>query len=128
MDGHFDGNSIIVELEVNSPISKKVKQTLPFKIDTGFTNDLCITYKEAFPLALTLVGIQDYQIADGSSVQWFECLGLITSGSKQIPAVVSVRPSGSLLMGISLMRKLSSKLEIDFTNQKVHFSRLKRHT
>ena len=66
MVGRFEGNTIIVDLEIISPIASDVKKVLSVTLDTGASNDLCLTYKEAFPLALTLVGVEDYTIADGS--------------------------------------------------------------
>lgn len=120
MDGRFDADNLIsIDLDIYSPVSRNVHKVLSFKIDTGFTNDLCMTYDVAFPLALSLVGVQDYQIADGSNVQWFECVGMVKRGRDYIPVTVSVRPTGSLLMGMSLMRKLGSRLEVDFGKSRV---------
>ena len=119
MDGRFEGNQLLLDLEISSPISTEIKATHTFGIDTGFTNDICITYKEAFPLALSLVGVQEYTIADGSKVPFFECLGVVTYGDKKITAPISIRPSGSLLVGVNLLRKLGVKLEADFVNNTV---------
>ena len=119
MDGRFEQNTISVDLEITSPLAEAIKSTIPFKIDTGFTGDLCMTYKEAFPLALSLVGVQDYTIADGSKVTFFECIGIVSFDGKAIPASISIRPNGSLLIGISLMKKLQIQLHIDFPKQTV---------
>lgn len=119
MDGRFEGKSLVVDIEIISPLFKNAKKTLSVFIDTGCTGDLMLTYKEAFPLALTLVGIQDYKIADGSKVTFFECIGLVRFGSKTVLTTVSIRPSGSALMGVSLMKKLGIKLEVDFVNEKI---------
>lgn len=121
MDGRFEGNRIIVDLEVISPLSSVVKKILPVTVDTGCTSDLILTYAEAFPLALTLVGIQEYTIADGSSVPFFECLGKVKFGGKTVLCTVSIRPSGGLLMGISLMKKLGYNLEVDFIKNQAVF-------
>ncbi len=120
MDGRFEGNQLLLDLEISSPISPDtIKAVYPFGIDTGFTNDICITYKEAFPLALSLVGVQEYTIADGSKVPFFECIGLVTYNGQKIPAPISIRPSGSLLVGVNLLKKLGVKLEADFVNNTV---------
>lgn len=124
MDGRFDGNSPVVDLEVISPISPVVRKTYTFTIDTGFTNDLCLTYQEAFPLALTLVGIEEYVIANGSKVNFFECIGSILFEKKAVFCTVSIRPNGSRLMGVSLMKKLGIRLEADFVNQTVKLVRI----
>ena len=117
MDGHFESNSILVNLSVSSPLFKSIKKTLPVIIDTGCTSDLILTYAEAFPLALTLVGLQEFTIADGSRVNFFECLGKVTLGSRTVLCSISIRPSGSPLMGVSLLKKIGCKLEIDFTKE-----------
>ncbi len=125
MVGRFDGNSIVVDIEVISPIAPAVKNMLTVKLDTGASNDLCLTYKEAFPLALTLVGVEDYTIADGSTVSFFECIGLIKFGDKTVVSTISIRPSGSLLMGVGLLNKLGYKLVVDFVNKTVNFEEIK---
>lgn len=123
MDGRFESNTIVVDLEISSPLaSDTFKSKLPFGVDTGFTGDLCMTYQEAFPLALSLVGVSDYTVADGSKVAFFECIGIVTIDGRSVPATISIRPNGSKLMGVSLMKRLGIKLDIDFTNQKVVFS------
>jgi len=121
MDGRFEKNSIIVDLEVVSPLLSTVKKTLPVIVDTGCTSDLILTYTEAFQLALTLVGLQEYTIADGSRVTFFECLGKVRFGKKIVLCTVSIRPSGNSLMGVSLMKKLGLNLNIDFTKNTVWF-------
>ena len=121
MDGRFRGNTVEVDLEIISPIESKIRRTLAVGVDTGFTGDLCMTYQQAFPLALTLIGVQDYSIADGTKVTFFECLGLVNFGGKEVTCSISIRPDGSLLMGVSLLRKLGKKMEIDFVNETVKF-------
>ena len=121
MDGRFEGNSIVVDLKITSPLIDAAAKTLPVIVDTGCSGDLILTYTEAFPLALTLVGLQEYTIADGSRVTFFECLGKVRFGEKTVLSSVSIRPSGFLLMGISLMKKLGIRLEVDFVNQSVKF-------
>lgn len=117
MDGRFNANSVLIDLEISSPLIKAARKTLPVIIDTGCTSDLILTYTEAFPLALTLVGLQEYTIADGSKVTFFECLGKVKLGNKEVLCSISIRPQGSFLMGISLMEKLGCALTIDFVNR-----------
>lgn len=118
MDGRFNANSVLIDLEISSPLIPAAKKILPVIIDTGCTSDLILTYTEAFPLALTLVGLQEYTIADGSKVTFFECLGKVKLGNKIVLCTISIRPQGSFLMGISLMEKLKCELTIDFVNRK----------
>lgn len=119
MDGRFEGNSLLVDLEIISPLINTAKKVYSFGVDTGFTDHICLTYQEAFPLALTLVGIEEYTIADGSRVQFFSCFGLVSFDGKPILSPISIRPNGSRLIGIGLMKKLGIKLEADFVNQTV---------
>src|SRR3989344_986711 len=121
MDGHFEGNRIIVDLEIISPFIDGVKKTLPVVIDTGCTADLILTYTEAFPLALTLVGLQEYTIADGSKVTFFECIARVRLDQKTVTCSVSIRPSGSLLMGVSLLKKFGYGLNLDFAENTATF-------
>ena len=127
MDGHFEGNSIVIDLEIISLLADSVKKIIPVVIDTGCTGDLILTYTEAFPLALTLVGIQDYTIADGSKVSFFECLGIVKLGNKKVVSTISIRPSGSLLMGVSLMKKLSLNLSVNFVTNEVVLTDIKNN-
>lgn len=119
MDGRFSGNAVFIDLEVSSPLIAAARKILPVKIDTGCSSDLILTYTEAFPLALTLVGIQEYTIADGSKVRFFECLGNVKYGNKEVISVISIRPQGSLLLGVTLLEKLGIELKIDFVNHTV---------
>lgn len=40
-------------------------------------------------------------------------------------STVSIRPSGSLLMGVTLMRKLGMNMEIDFLNDRLKITESK---
>jgi len=57
MDGRFENNTLLVDIQISSPLESSIKANISFGLDTGFTGDLCLTYKEAFPLALSLVGV-----------------------------------------------------------------------
>ena len=51
MDGRFENNTLLVDIQISSPLESSIKANISFGLDTGFTGDLCLTYKEAFPLA-----------------------------------------------------------------------------
>jgi len=125
MDGRFEGNKIYVDLEVRSPnpLLNESSRKISVILDTGCTGDLILTYADAFPLALTLVGLEEYTIADGSRVKFFECIGIVRFGDKSIFCTVSIRPSGSPLMGISLLKKIGYVIEIDFIKNTVIFKK-----
>ena len=118
MDGRFEGNTIYIDLEVSGLLKNSFVSVIPVILDTGCTTDLILTYTQAFPMGLTLVGIQDYTIADGSKVSFFECIGKVKFGNRTALASISIRPAGSPLMGVSLLRKMGYKLEIDFDKNK----------
>lgn len=54
MDGRFEGNSIVVDLEIISPLVSGARKKLSVVVDTGCTGDLILTYSEAFPLPMVL--------------------------------------------------------------------------
>ena len=75
----FENNTIEIDIEVSSLLAPtELKKTITAKVDTGFTGDLQLTYDIAFPLGLTLKGFQPWTIADGTTVNFLECLGLVT--------------------------------------------------
>jgi predicted aspartyl protease len=113
----FEDNSICIDLEVSSPLAPKVlKKTITAKVDTGFTGDLQLTYDIAFPLGLTLKGFQPWTLADKSTVTFLECLGVVTLNGKTIFSSIDVKPAGSVLIGVSLLKKLGCELKINFEN------------
>lgn len=113
----FENNQIHIDIEVGSPLAPKIlKKTITAKIDTGFTGDLQLTYDVAFPLGLTLKGFQPWTLADKSTVTFLECLGFVVFNGKTELATIDVKPAGSILIGVTLLRKLGCELRIDFVN------------
>ena len=113
----FNNNEIFVDIEVSSLLAPDVlKKVISAKIDTGFSGDLQLTYDVAFPLGLTLKGFQPWTLADKSTVTFLECLGLVTMNNMVEMATIDVKPAGSILIGVSLLRKLGCALKIDFVN------------
>ncbi len=115
MQCRFENNRIEIEIEVSSLLSPKIlKRTITAIVDTGFTGDLQLTYDLAFPLGLTLKGFQPWTIADGSTVNFLECLGWVTLGKSKVISSIDVKPSGSVLIGMSLLKKLGCEAKINF--------------
>lgn len=113
----FNNNEIFVDVEVGSLLAPAVlKKTITAKIDTGFSGDLQLTYDLAFPLGLTLRGFQPWTLADKSTVTFLECLGTVSFNNNVQIATIDVKPAGSVLIGVSLLRKLGCELKIDFVN------------
>ena len=111
----FENNQISIDIEVFSLLSPQLlKKTIPAKVDTGFTGDLQLTYDIAFPLGLTLKGFQPWTLADKSTVTFLECLGLVSFNGKVVASSIDVKPAGSILIGVSLLRKLGCELKVDF--------------
>lgn len=116
MQCRFENNRIEIEIKVSSLLSPEtIKRTITATVDTGFTGDLQLTYELAFPLGLTLKGFQSWTIADGSSVNFLECLGWVELGKNKVISGIDVKPAGSVLIGINLLRKLGADLKINFS-------------
>lgn len=81
-------------------------------IDTGFSGYLSIPLVQAFPLALTLFGTTQYQLADGTMSPKLlahgsiECQGEITSGLIALEANASCGP----LLGMEFLRQSKKML------------------
>lgn len=112
---HFENNEISLDLEVSSLLAPDIlKRVITAKVDTGFTGDLQLTYDVAFPLGLTLKGFQPWTLADKSTVTFLECLGWVSFNGKSAICSIDVKPAGSILVGVSLLRKLSCELTVNF--------------
>lgn len=118
MDCILDNNTLSVDITVQSPISKKISSKIKAKIDTGFTGDLSLTYQQAFPLALSLIGYEPWTLADNKTVYFMECFGFVTLGNKTVATTIDVKPSGSILIGMNLLKKFGCKLNINFVTNK----------
>lgn len=114
-------NEVIIDIQVISLLSPKLNRTMPFKVDTGFNGDLQLTYQDVFTLGLVLKGIQPYRLADGSPITFFTCLGMAKFNKKTAACSIDVKPSGSHLVGIQLLKKLKCVMTIDFVNDKAKF-------
>lgn len=112
---HFENNQIFVDIEVKSLLAPElIKNTLTAKVDTGFSGDLQLTYDIAFPLGLTLKGFQPWTLADKSTVTFLECLGLVSFGGRVVASSIDVKPAGSILIGVSLLKKLGCEFKVNF--------------
>lgn len=117
MQCHFENNRIEVEIEVSSLLSPEIlKRKITGIVDTGFTGDLQLTYDVAFPLGLTLKGFQAWKVADGSTVNFLDCLGWVALGGSKVISSIDVKPAGLVLIGMSLLRKLGCEMKIDFAS------------
>lgn len=122
MLGRFEGKEIKIDLEVTSLLHQSIKSAIPAKLDTGFSGDLQLTYDIALPLALNLTGFQTYTLANGAEATFFECLGLVSFNGKTVSCSIDVKPKGSILIGVNLLKKLEQDLKIDFVNEIVELN------
>jgi len=76
MRGHFENDNPHIEIEVTGLLSQN-SQKIKVMVDTGFNGHLQIPFLTAFPLGLSLIGVQQVVIADGSTVNQFVCIGSV---------------------------------------------------
>ena len=110
MRGTFKNDLPCVEIEVRGLGETK---TLEVVVDTGHNGHLTLPQIDAFPLGLRLDGIEDTQLADGTSSKNLVCRGEVTCDGKTVTTVIDIFPDGMLLMGNSLLRKLNKKVISD---------------
>jgi len=106
-------NSLHVDIEVFG-VSVDLKRKVSGLIDTGFSGYLSLPFVIAFPLGLILKGQQPYTLADGSVSNHFVCLGTVEFGGQSVVVPIDVQPSGPILIGNQLLKKLSLSLSVDF--------------
>lgn len=119
MNGTFKNNGYYVNLEVYG--NKGTGTTIEALVDTGFNGYLQIPLTQALPLGLTLISIQSFTIANGSSMTTLLCEGRIKINGKFIDTTISLPMSGNILLGTELMRKISPTLGIDFSSNLLVF-------
>lgn len=120
MNGYFENGRIYLNIEVHG-VFKKNKKLLKAQIDTGYDGHLTLPYFEAFPLGLVLVGTQSYTLADGSTRHNFVCLGNVIFEKKAVAIPIDIHPSGMILIGTQLLKKIEKKLTIDFLREQILF-------
>ena len=81
--------------------------------DSGFNGYLTLPFPIAFPLGLSLIGIQTARLADSSITHHFVCLGKVKCHDKEVLTPIDIQPNCEVLMGIKLLRLLKKKLLVD---------------
>ena len=80
-------------------------------IDTGFTGFLSIPLTAAFPLALTLLGTTNYELADGSVSPKLLGVGTIELEDETATGTVVLESASTgLLVGMEFLAKLNKSL------------------
>ncbi|MGA7219058.1 MAG: hypothetical protein WBX38_12115 [Candidatus Sulfotelmatobacter sp.] len=92
-------------------LSEQFAQEFEAMIDTGFTGFLSIPITAAFPLALTLFGTTNYELADGSISPKLLGWGTVALGDEQAQGTIVLESKSSgLLLGMEFLRKLNKAL------------------
>jgi predicted aspartyl protease len=92
-------------------LSEQFAQEFEAMIDTGFTGFLSIPITAAFPLALTLFGTTNYELADGSISPKLLGYGTVElEGEQAEGSIVLESKSNGLLLGMEFLRKLNKAL------------------
>jgi clan AA aspartic protease len=118
MLGYFDNDNPFIEVGIAGHLSPDT-QPIKVMVDTGFNGHLQIPFAVAFPLGLSLVGIQQMTVADGSTVNQFVCVGSVKIENKEVIVPINIGESCSTLLGTKLLKQAGKGLKIDFVTQKV---------
>ncbi|MGO9646608.1 MAG: hypothetical protein ACLPOO_01010 [Terriglobales bacterium] len=92
-------------------LADQFAQEFEAMIDTGFTGFLSIPLTAAFPLALTLFGTMNYELADGSIQPKLLGFGTITLEDESVSGTILLESKGTgLLVGMEFLAKLNRAL------------------
>ena len=92
-------------------LDEQFAQEFEAMIDTGFTGFLSMPITAAFPLALTLFGTTNYELADGSISPKLLGYGTVElQGEKADGSIVLESKSNGLLLGMEFLRSLNKAL------------------
>jgi predicted aspartyl protease len=120
MLGYFENGNPYIDIEVYGlPQLKKEKQTIKALVDTGFNGHMQVPFETAFPLGLTLVGIQQINIADGSSANQFVCLGNVKIEEKEVLVPINIGAGCPILAGTQLFKIAAKNIKVDFVSEKI---------
>jgi predicted aspartyl protease len=111
MHGTFKHGFPWMEIEVvgNTQTLRKISVI----IDTGFNGYLTLPYTEAFPIGLTLEGIESATVADGNFSPYLKCNGTVICGDKRMRIVIDVQQNCRPLLGTALLKELGCAVSID---------------
>lgn len=122
MLGYFENDNPYIDIEVTGHPSFESKP-LKVLVDSGFNGHLQISFALAFPLGLSLVGVQQLTIADGSTVNQFVCLGDVKIDNKEIKNVpINIGAGCPTLLGTKLLKAAGKNLRINFVLQEIEIS------
>jgi len=82
-------------------------------IDTGYNGHLTLPYQTAFPLGLTLLGIESARQADGTFSPFLSCLGTVVLGDTRVRATIDVQQGARALIGTALLADLAVTLTLN---------------
>lgn len=114
-------NQLTVELEVFGVV-EDLKRKVSGIIDTGFSGYLSLPFMTAFPIGLILKGQQTYTMADGGTSNYLVCLGTVIFQGKSVVVPIDVQPSGPILIGVQLLKKLDLEMTVQFSRESFQLS------
>jgi len=92
-------------------IAQEFAQEFEAMIDTGFTGFLSIPLTAAFPLALTLFGTTNYELADGTVSPKLLGWGTISLDDETANGIIVLEPkSTGLIVGMQFLKNLNKAL------------------
>lgn len=109
MRGTFVNDQPNIDIEVRGSITK----TISAIVDSGYNGYLTIPFEIAFPLGLTLIGIESGSLADGSSSAYLVCVGEVCIEGKCIRTTIDVQPGNKILLGTKLLKGLGKVFILD---------------
>lgn len=114
-------NQLTVELEVFGVV-EDLKRKVSGIIDTGFSGYLSLPFMTAFPIGLILKGQQTYTTADGGTSNYLVCLGTVIFQRRSVVVPIDVQPSGPILIGVQLLKKLDLEMSVQFSKESFQLS------
>lgn len=117
MQYSIQDNSLLLPIEVFG-VSEDLKRAVTGNIDTGFSGYLSMPFVTSFPIGLILKGQQPYTLADGSVSTHLVCLGTVIYQGKSVVVPIDIAPSGPILIGVQLLKKLDLEMTVQFSQEK----------
>jgi clan AA aspartic protease len=114
MQFKIQDDHLVTDIEVFG-VAEDLQRKVTGVIDTGFNGYLSLPFVTAFPIGLILKGQQTYTMADGSLSNYLVCLGTVTFQGRSVVVPIDVQPSGPVLIGVQLLKKLDLEMKVQFS-------------
>lgn len=121
MQFKIQDDHLVTDIEVFG-VAEELQRKVTGMIDTGFNGYLSLPFVTAFPIGLILKGQQTYTMADGSLSNYLVCLGTVTFQGRSVVVPIDVQPSGPVLIGMQLLKKLDLEMKVQFSKNTFELS------